>query len=81
MKGQAEESLEELEQAGVAPSSMIQSLIAHARRQIDQVERRLLKGETIAHDEKVFSIFEEHTRWVSKSSLTTAFSTRFRRRN
>ena len=53
----AEESLEELEQAGVAQSSMIQSLIAHARRQIDQVERRLLKGETIAHDEKVFSIF------------------------
>ena len=58
----AEDSLEELEQAGVAQSSMIQSLIAHARRQIDQVERRLLKGETIAHDEKVFSIFEEHTR-------------------
>ena len=62
----AEESLKKLEQAGVAQSSMIQSLIAHARRQIDQVERRLLKGETIAHDEKVFSIFEEHTRWVSK---------------
>ena len=39
----AEESLEELEQAGVAQSSMIQALIAHARRQIDQVERRLLK--------------------------------------
>ena len=68
----AEESLEELEQAGVAPSSMIQSLIAHARRQIDQVERRLLKGETIAHDEKVFSIFEEHTRWVSKGKAGCA---------
>ena len=68
----AEESLKELEQAGVAPSSMIQSLIAHARRQIDQVERRLLKGETIAHDEKVFSIFEEHTRWVSKGKAGCA---------
>ena len=51
---------------------MIQSLIAHARRQIDQVERRLLKGETIAHDEKVFSIFEEHTRWVSKGKAGCA---------
>ena len=62
----AEESLKELEQADVAQSGMVQSLIAHARRQIAQVDRRLLKGETVAHDEKVFSIFEEHTRWVSK---------------
>ena len=68
----AEESLEELEQAGGAQSSMIQSLIVHARRQIDQVERRLLKGETIAHDEKVFSIFEDHTRWVSKGKAGCA---------
>ena len=56
--GRAEESLKELEQADVTQSSMIQSLIAHARR--------LLKGETVMHDEKVFSIFEEPTRWVSK---------------
>ena len=40
--------------------------IAHAERQIDQVDRRLLRGETISHDEKVFSIFDEHTRWISK---------------
>ena len=68
----AEESLKELEQAGVAQSITIQSLIAHARRQMDQVERRLLKGETIAHDEKVFSIFEDHTRWVSKGKAGCA---------
>ena len=72
----AEESCKELEQAGVAQSGMIQSLIAHARRQIDQVERRLLKGETIAHDEKVFSIFEEHTRWVSKGKAGCAVELR-----
>ena len=70
--GRAEESCKELEQAGVAQSSILQSLIAHARRQIDQVERRLLKGETIAHDEKVFSMFEEHTRWVSKGKAGCA---------
>ena len=58
--GRAEDqSCKELEQAG-AQSITIQALIAHARRQMDQVERRLLKGETIAHDEKVFSIFEPH---------------------
>ena len=43
----AEESLKELEQAGAVQSSMVQSLIVHARRQMDQVERRLLKGETM----------------------------------
>ncbi len=38
----------------------------HAERQIDQINRRVLKGEIIPHEEKVFSIFEEHTEWVSK---------------
>ncbi len=27
---------------------------------------RVLNGETIPHNEKVFSIFEEHTEWISK---------------
>ncbi|MCX7099049.1 MAG: ISNCY family transposase [Methylococcales bacterium] len=40
--------------------------IAHAKRQIDQIERRVIKGETIPHGEKVFSLFEPHTEWVSK---------------
>jgi len=33
---------------------------------INQIDRRLLQGETIASDEKVYSIFEEHTEWISK---------------
>ena len=33
----------------------------HARRQIDQICRRLLEGERIPHDQKVFSLFEPHT--------------------
>jgi transposase, IS5 family len=40
--------------------------MAHAKRQIDQIRRRVLEGETIPHHEKVFSIFEEHTEWISK---------------
>ncbi|HEX8675678.1 MAG TPA: hypothetical protein VF700_00570 [Segetibacter sp.] len=35
----------------------------------DQVERRLLKGEVIPAEEKIFSIFEEHTEWVTKGKL------------
>lgn len=45
---------------------LIGNFIDHAKRQIDQVDRRLLRGETISHDEKVFSVFEPHTRWISK---------------
>ena len=41
-------------------------IVMHAVRQIDQIDRRLLKGETIPQNEKVFSIFEPHTRWISK---------------
>ena len=57
----AEETLKVLqEMAGTAAQCVvIQGFIAHARRQMDQVERRLF----IPH---VFSIFEEHTRWISK---------------
>ena len=44
----------------------IMYFVMHAVRQIDQIDRRLLKGETIPQNEKVFSIFEPHTRWISK---------------
>jgi len=44
----------------------IHHYIEHAIRQIDQTDRRVLQGEVIPHDEKVFSIFEEHTEWISK---------------
>ena len=40
--------------------------IAHAERQIDQIRRRVIEGESIPHAEKVFSIFEEHTEWIKK---------------
>ena len=35
----------------------------------DQIERRLLKGETIPAEEKIFSIFEEYTEWLTKGKL------------
>lgn len=34
-----------------------------------QIDRRLLKGETIPAAEKIYSIFEEHTEWISKGKL------------
>lgn len=44
----------------------IEGFMAHADRQIDQIHRRVIEGQTIAHQEKVFSIFEPHTEWISK---------------
>jgi transposase, IS5 family len=46
--------------------NIIEAYISHAERQIDQIRRRVLKGEKIPHKEKVFSIFEEHTEWICK---------------
>ncbi len=54
--------------------SMIQELrlttiaeyIRHAERQIDQIRRRVVLDEKIPHEEKVFSIFQPHTEWISK---------------
>jgi hypothetical protein len=40
--------------------------IAHGERQIDQTRRRVLNGETIPHEEKVFSLFQPHTEWIVK---------------
>jgi len=44
----------------------IENFIAHAERQIDQINRRVILDEKIPHAEKVFSVFEEHTEWISK---------------
>ena len=54
--------------AGVHESLFSEAIIFiwHTFRQIDQIERRVLKGEKIPHDEKVFSLFSPHTEWINK---------------
>jgi transposase, IS5 family len=46
--------------------STVEYYIGHAQRQIDQIYRRVVLDEKIPHEEKVFSIFEPHTEWISK---------------
>ena len=51
------------------PPALLEPLdgfMVHAERQIDQIRRRVLWGEVIPHNEKVFSIFEPHTEWIVK---------------
>jgi IS5 family transposase len=38
-------------------------------KHIDLLERRMIKGEQIPHEEKTFSIFEEYTEWITKGKL------------
>jgi transposase, IS5 family len=44
----------------------LDEFIRHAERQIDQIDRRVLQGQSIPHEEKVFSLFQLHTEWISK---------------
>ena len=68
LAGRAEQSQQQLRACGaeVGVLAEIERLLGHTRRQVEQIERRVLQRETIPHGEKVFSIFEEHTRWCAK---------------
>ena len=59
-------TIETCEPGLLAKIIAIEEYIAHAKRQISQIQRRAIAGETITHKEKVFSIYEPHTEWISK---------------
>lgn len=44
----------------------VEKYIKYAEQHINLIERRVIRGEEIPHSDKVFSIFEPHTRWISK---------------
>ena len=53
-------------------AAIMQALILfrdYAVKLNDQIERRLLNDETIPASEKIYSIFEPHTEWLSKGKL------------
>lgn len=45
---------------------LLEHFTALLEKHIDLVRRRLIKGEVIPHEEKMFSIFETYTEWVKK---------------
>lgn len=60
------------------PLNDMQDLIAHctlehfiklSNKHIDLLNRRLINGESIPHNEKMFSVFEEYTEMVKKGKL------------
>jgi hypothetical protein len=44
----------------------LDEFMGHTQRQIEQIDRRVLQGQSIPHEEKVFSLFQPHTEWISK---------------
>jgi len=42
---------------------------SYVNKMIDLIHRRLIKGEVIEASEKIYSIFEPHTEWISKGKL------------
>ena len=44
----------------------LQTYINYALWQIELIKRRVLEDEKIPHKDKIFSIFEPHTEWISK---------------
>ena len=63
---QAEAALEKLDAHAPEVAAQVRRFILHARRQGDQIRARVIRGETIPHGDKVFSLFEEHTEWIVK---------------
>lgn len=50
----------------IYPIEKIKKYNDYTSKFINQIERRLLNGEVIPASEKVYSIFEEYTEWISK---------------
>ncbi len=72
----AEDTIQMLREKGLVEEEKLKEIeryVYHAQRQIDQILRRVIEGETIPHNEKVFSIFEEHTEWISKGKAGVPF--------
>jgi hypothetical protein len=63
---QTRQQIDSNDPARVARLRELHEFMEHGRRQIDQIDRRVLRGERIPHEEKVFSLFQPHTEWISK---------------
>jgi IS5 family transposase len=53
----------------IAAHYTLEQFMALAQKHIDLLERRVIKGETIPHSEKIFSIFEPYTEMIKKGKL------------
>jgi len=45
---------------------VLEHFVILMEKHIDLIDRRILKGEIIPHEEKLFSVFETYTEWIKK---------------
>lgn len=65
----AEETIREVQEQSSAyyfDIMVIKRYLVFVEKLMDQVNRRVILDEVIKHEEKIFSVFEEHTEWISK---------------
>ncbi len=55
-----------LDYADLAQLISLERFLDLLNKHIDLVNRRLLLGQVIPHEEKMFSVFEEYTEWITK---------------
>ena len=67
--GKTKPNLEIIELADLAYLISLEYFMSMLEKHTGLVERRLLKGESIPHEEKLFSIFETYTEWISKGKI------------
>lgn len=61
-----EDTIEPVDLTDILQMVMLHDYKVLIIKHIDLVDRRLLQGEKIPHEEKLFSIFEQYTEWVAK---------------
>ncbi len=68
------ETRDQLMRQGVSGALLdeVVTFLGYAEKLSDQVVRRLQRGEQIPHSEKIFSVFEPHTRWIVKGKAGVA---------
>ena len=54
------------DEADLSMVLVLEHFMALMEKHIGLVDRRILKGEIIPHEEKLFSVFETYTEWVKK---------------
>ncbi len=64
----SEHTLQQARQGGALPIEVaaLETYQGYARILLDQIDRRVIHGEKIPHEEKLFSIFQPHTEWIVK---------------
>ena len=56
--------------ADLAMICSLEHYIPLAKKHINLLQRRVMQGEQIPHQEKMFSVFEDYTEWITKGKLS-----------